>query len=224
MGEQDMTDHQQAERRIGERQVSVLINAGIAHESNDALCRIRNLSSGGAMIECGLPLAMDDRVDLQLRSGRMIEAVVRWVKDGQAGLSFDHPKSAQWVAEKPGQQALELSPIGFPIFQREAWARMTVGPRHGRAHIAAISPIGIALENISEWQNERVLSLSIDGLGDHLARQANAGFKGLDDLFCLIFVQPLNFRMLNDWLATQPRLLDMPCAFDEAVSGQRSSM
>ena len=217
-----MTDHQQTERRSGERQVSVLINAGIAHNGDDALCRIRNLSPGGAMIECGLPLAMDDRVDLQLRSGRMIDAVVRWVKEGQAGLAFNHPKSAQWISEKPGQQALELSPIGFPVFQREAWTRMTAGPRHGRAHIAAVSPTGIALENIAEWRNERVLNLSIDGLGDHLVRQANAGFEGLDDLSCLIFVQPLNFRMLNDWLACQPRLLDMPCAFDEAVGNQPS--
>ena len=49
-------EQEMADRRSGERQISVLINAGLVHRGDDALCRIRNLSSGGVMIECGLPL------------------------------------------------------------------------------------------------------------------------------------------------------------------------
>lgn len=195
------------ERRAAERQISVLINAGLLHSGRDALCRIRNLSTGGIMVETGLPLGVDDRVMLQLRSGRPVRGTVRWAEAGKAGIAFDDPRSAQWVTEKPMDHHLRASPIGYPLFRREAWARVVVSTRQMRAKIVAISPVGVMVENDRDWGTEKVFTISILGLGEHLARLVE-GHSAIDPdqgVMSFIFIQPLNYNALNEWLAETPR-------------------
>lgn len=196
--------YERPERRSAERQVSVLINAGIVHEGRDALCRIRNLSAGGVMIECDLPLAVEDRVELKLRSGRTVEAVVRWTEEGKAGIAFQDADSAALVTERLAASALETSPIGYPLFEREGWAEIVADHKRVRTRIARISPTGISVSSDDRWGAERVFSVSIDGLGDHLTRRADNPADGAEEM-SLIFVQPLLYRALNDWLAATPR-------------------
>ncbi len=197
------------DRRSGERQISVLINAGIVHEGKDALCRIRNLSSGGVMVESSLALAMDDPVKLHLRSGRMIEGVIRWVGERRAGIAFADPHAAEQVTERLASGVLASSPIGYPLFERQAWVHVVADHKRIRARIARISPSGITVEDGHDWGNERVFSLAIDGLGDHLARRIDdAAATDHDEEVHLIFVQPLHYRVFEDWLATTPRLMD----------------
>lgn len=198
-------DDQQIDRRSTERQISVLINAGITHEGGDALCRIRNLSSGGIMIECALALKMDDMVTLQLRTGRSVTGQVRWIGESRAGVAFADADAAQMVTQRLAAQNLHISPIGFPLFRREAWAKLTMGHKNARSRIATLSPTGISLENAPEWEDERVLGLSIEGLGDHLVRVSDIMPRGSEDELNLLFMQPLNYRVLCDWLAQQPR-------------------
>tara|TARA_R110000782_G_scaffold78276_1_gene154863 strand:+ start:60196 stop:60852 length:657 start_codon:yes stop_codon:yes gene_type:complete len=202
------------DRRSTERQISVLINAGIAYRDQDALCRIRNLSAGGVMIESPLDFAMDEPVLLQLRTGRTISGVVRWVSEGRAGIAFDDPQSAEWVTERLTAQNLDSSAIGYPLFRREASAKLVVPHRHGRARIAAVSPIGVVLAEAREWSAEQVFTIAIEGLGDNLARVNDSRPNNDEDELNMLFLQPLNYRALNDWLHSQPRiagaLLGMP--------------
>jgi hypothetical protein len=196
------------DRRTGERQISVLINAGIVHDGKDALCRIRNLSSGGVMVESSLSLAMDDRVTLQLRSGRMVEGVIRWIGEGRAGIAFSDPHASEMVTERLASGALATSPIGYPLFERQAWAQVIADHKRVRARIARISPSGITVEDGHDWRNEHVFSISIEGLGDHLARRVDGDASESDEEMHLIFVQPLHYRAFEDWLATMPRVMD----------------
>lgn len=189
------------ERRSGERQISVLINAGLLHAGRDALCRIRNLSAGGIMVETGLPLGVDDPVRLQLRSGRVVRGTVRWAHGRKAGIAFADPRSAEWVKEKPGDSDLPRSPIGYPMFRREAVARLVVPTRQMRGRIVAISPVGIAVENDRDWGSEKVFTVAIVGLGEHLARRVDGSAPGPADVMSLIFLQPLNHAVLNEWLS-----------------------
>jgi|GEM_PF-2283258 len=200
-----LDDEQQGDRRSAERQISVLINAGIIHEGDDALCRIRNLSSGGIMIESALTLKIDDSVTLQMRTGRIVTGQVRWISEDRAGIAFAGADAAQLVTQRLASQELQASPIGFPLFQREAWAKLSIGHKTARARIAALTPIGISLENAPDWEGERVLNLSIEGLGDHLVRVSDIMPRGSDDELNLLFMQPLNYRLFSDWLAQQPR-------------------
>lgn len=199
------------ERRSGDRQISVLINAGLEHKGVDALCRIRNLSSGGVMIETGLPLAAEDMVALHLRTGRLVRGTVRWVADGHAGIAFEPGCSADWITEKPGPESFRTSPIGYPLFRREAKARVIVSAKQARAVIVAISPIGITVENERDWGSDPVFTVAVEGLGSHVARLSE--HQDPDDFsghMSLLFVQPLNFALFNDWLNATPRPMEDP--------------
>ncbi len=60
-----------------------LILAGGAHD-----VRLRNISAGGAMVECDAAASAGEDARLDLGNGVQIAAVVRWVQDGRIGLSF----------------------------------------------------------------------------------------------------------------------------------------
>lgn len=195
------------DRRTADRQISVLINAGITHEGRDTLCRIRNLSPGGVMIECTLPLAVDDKILLHLRSGHDAEGLVRWVRDGKAGIAFDDPAASALVSGAVGGTGASFSPIGYPLFRRDAWVGLSAGHRKERAAVAMISPTGILVETGRDWGRECLFTVTFDGLGDHLAR-TEGGIPD-DDMMALIFVRPLHYRLFDEWL-TGTRSDDAP--------------
>lgn len=210
-------DEAAMDRRTTARQISVLINAGISHADNDALCRIRNLSSGGVMIECPLPLAVEDAVELQLRSGHRIGGVVRWVQEGQAGIAFDDPASAALVSGAPPagkrisirkHQDEDVSPVGYPLFRRKCWAQLAAGHKRSRAPVLMISPTGLIVENLSDWTGERLFSVTIEGLGRLQARISNASAVGDAETLALSFVEPVHYRTFNEWLLATPHCAD----------------
>ncbi|MFT3977157.1 MAG: PilZ domain-containing protein [Sphingomonas bacterium] len=67
---------------------TLLVGRLILADGREALCRIRNLSSAGMMIETPAALTRDGAVAVELREERFSGRVV-WVHDGQAGLHFD---------------------------------------------------------------------------------------------------------------------------------------
>jgi hypothetical protein len=64
--------------------------------------RLRNISAGGAMIECSGALAPGDQVELDLASGEILSAQVRWTREGQAGLQFDRQIDLNVFTQRPG--------------------------------------------------------------------------------------------------------------------------
>ena len=51
--------------------------------------RLRNISAGGAMIECERPIPPDTKVTLDLAESGLLGAEVRWAQHGQVGLRFE---------------------------------------------------------------------------------------------------------------------------------------
>jgi diguanylate cyclase (GGDEF)-like protein/PAS domain S-box-containing protein len=51
--------------------------------------RIRNLSSGGALVESASLFDPGTKIEIELPDGRRHHAVVRWVKDGRIGMTFE---------------------------------------------------------------------------------------------------------------------------------------
>lgn len=202
----DMEGFEEFDRRIGDRQMSVLINARVEHGGNDALCRIRNVSAGGVMIESDLVLVVDDPVHLHLRSGRTIGGRIRWTEPGRAGIAFDDSNAAQLVTERLTSSSLGSSSIGFPLFEREAWAELSVDRKRCRAKIVKLSATGICVTGDEGVNDERVMMVAIDGLGQHLARRVDDPRAAARDEISLMFVQPLHYRALNAWLAAMPRM------------------
>ena len=53
--------------------------------------RIRNLSAGGLMADCGEPLVSGEQVVMDLRGIGEVTGSVAWSHDGRVGISFDSP-------------------------------------------------------------------------------------------------------------------------------------
>jgi diguanylate cyclase (GGDEF)-like protein len=71
--------------------------------------RLRNISAGGAMIECDRPIAAESRVTLDLDEAGRLPAEVRWSDRGQIGLRFDEPFELRRLARpKPGLAGLKM--------------------------------------------------------------------------------------------------------------------
>ena len=56
-----------------------------------AIGRVRNLSSGGMMVEAALTPIRGDRYVVELRGVGAVDARVAWVADGRIGFAFDRP-------------------------------------------------------------------------------------------------------------------------------------
>ena len=51
-------------------------------------CRVRNLSAGGACIECDVVPRAATKIKLVMHDGRVFDGVTAWFEDGQLGLNF----------------------------------------------------------------------------------------------------------------------------------------
>lgn len=189
------------ERRASQRHVSVLLHAGIAHEGRDGLCRVRNLSSGGVMLESNLLLSVDDPVLLQVKSGHRISGRVRWVRGDTAGIAFDDPAAAAYFTGVPQKMASDIvSPIGYPLFERHCPVRLESGRGHVKVPLLMVSPAGIIVAQPPSWPGEHLYAIYIEGMAMQKARVGERMMTSDGEVLALLFTQPLHYRLLNDWL------------------------
>lgn len=77
-------------RRDGERYLTLLRVASVTVDGRRQLCLIRNASCGGMMVRTYSDLEPGTRLSIEFRHGESVVGTVRWVKDGNVGLMFDH--------------------------------------------------------------------------------------------------------------------------------------
>lgn len=183
------------ERRAQERTVSVLLNAGVAQGGRDGLCRVRNLSDSGMMIETHIPLTVGEDVSFQLRTGRAITGSVRWVKDNRAGIALERGGVDAVLSNR-----MDANPAAgggaYPRFNRLSPATVISGARRSRCEVVVISLADAHLTGLSGMIGDGPATIAIRGLEERLAR-----LLWIDEERVLAsFAQPLNFRALEEWL------------------------
>jgi hypothetical protein len=66
-----------------------IIRAALLHYQGRVLgARLRNISSGGALVECREELPVGAEVELDFAAGGLIDAEIRWTKGTQFGCQF----------------------------------------------------------------------------------------------------------------------------------------
>lgn len=78
-----------------QRLTTLLMVGRLIDPSGDHLCRVRNLSTGGMMVETTAPLAIGTAVRVELRNLNQVDGKVVWTRNQRAGIQFD---TAQEVA------------------------------------------------------------------------------------------------------------------------------
>jgi hypothetical protein len=98
-GDEQVEEHELAE--ISEREVRhPLIWSGLVHFNHDSTpIRLRNISSGGALIECSEAFPVGAELLLDLGEAGAIFASVHWAHGDQAGLKFHTPYEVSALAK-----------------------------------------------------------------------------------------------------------------------------
>jgi hypothetical protein len=78
-----------AERRDGERHLTLFRVGSIMIGDRRELCLIKNISAGGMMIRAYCALAEGTRISVELKRGEQIHGKVSWAKGDSAGITFD---------------------------------------------------------------------------------------------------------------------------------------
>lgn len=182
--------------RRSERQVTVLVNAGIAQDGRDGLCRIRNVSDGGLAIETSLRLGVDAPVTVTLHSGRQLACMVRWRDEMRTGLSCDE-SPADALREAREQVEAQAPVLAQPHFARSCDVDLVI---HGRSHPCRLDGLSVSDALIAQAppiDPGQPVTLRVAGLGDlpAVARMV------LDTHLLVVFPRPVAFRLLDPWLA-----------------------
>jgi hypothetical protein len=80
-----------ADRRDGERHMTLYRVGSIHVGDRRELCLIKNISAGGMMIRLYCTIADGTPVTIELKSGQPVSGRVSWTRDHHAGIEFDRP-------------------------------------------------------------------------------------------------------------------------------------
>lgn len=149
-----------ADRRGGQRYMSVLQAGKIITETMQELCLVRNISSKGVMAEIFAPLEADTRVEIEFKAGANVSGIVRWVQDGRAGIEFDEPID---VHEVLAPHAGRMAPRA-PRLAIDSMARVIVGDLRKRLQIFDISQGGVKVDAGMTLESGLDVVVEIEGL------------------------------------------------------------
>lgn len=180
-----------------DRQVTVLVNAAIVQAGRDGLCRIRNVSAGGLAVETQLPLTVGAAAEIGLRSGRILQCVVRWTQNGRTGLSCAEPADEVVLAERGAVEPDPMAPV-YPRFERRVAATVALHGQNRACAVHSLSTADIILFGITGVEPGAHLGITVPGLGSFSA----VGRLSEGDELLAGFVPPIPFRLLDGWLAT----------------------
>jgi diguanylate cyclase (GGDEF)-like protein len=84
-----------------------LIRSGTLEVGGEKLAvRLRNISNGGAMVECDQSFTPDTTIRLDLEEAGLLDAEVRWSARGQVGMRFALPFTLSRLARRAGTRAV----------------------------------------------------------------------------------------------------------------------
>ena len=165
------------ERRDGERHMTLYRVGSMLVENRRELCLIKNISAGGMMVRLYCSVGEGTPVTIELKSGQPIHGHVSWVRDEQAGVTFDEPidvidiLSASMSGPRPR----------MPRIETDCYATLRDGASTLRVRVCDISQGGvkIACETILVRGADVVITLP--GLEPQrgIACWAEGGFIGM---------------------------------------------
>lgn len=85
----DQPPSESAERRDGDRMMTLYRVGSLAIGNRRELCLIKNISAGGMMVRAYCPVPESTRLTVELKCGYPISGVVSWARDVHVGISFD---------------------------------------------------------------------------------------------------------------------------------------
>ncbi|WP_242123779.1 PilZ domain-containing protein [Sphingobium sp. Sx8-8] len=193
----DAANRPQAPREA--RVTTILLIGKMFSRHGEALCRIRNLSSGGLMAEAHVPLTEDDPVRIELKAGDQLSGRVRWTTAGRMGIAFDQPIEVGETLARAMVRTAEQGLVRAPRFAVDCPVELRSDGRRHTGRLINVSQGGARLEADLLAEKDQLLTLQIPGLPE---RRGGVRWVG-DGALGLSFVEPFAFDELGLWLIAQ---------------------
>jgi len=195
------------ERRSEERLSAMLRLAKIVHsDDRQQLVKIKNLSAGGFSAIVGSPVAVGDRVNVELSSQKIPSTVV-WTRDDVAGLKFDQNVDlGELLAGRKPRHGFRPRP---PRLEIPCKASVKVGKVYYTVDVHDISLGGMKVEPIEEYCVHKRVVVVVESL-----RPINGEVRWYHDRKAgIVFDNPLNFEELAEWVGKRLELASLKAAY-----------
>jgi len=183
-----------SERRSDERLIAMLRVAKLKDGQNrEQLIRVRNVSAGGLMAEIGLPVSVDDVVNIEL-SSQNIPSTVVWIREGTAGFKFDQDIDlGELLAGRKQRHGFRPRP---PRLEVNCKANVKVADSYYTVEVHDISLGGMKVEPIEEYCLGKKVVVVVESL-----RPIRGEVRWFSDRKAgIVFDQPMKFEELAEWI------------------------
>ena len=195
-----------AERRSVPR-VELQQMVSVHHDGETEFTRARNISQGGIGIETQIELSPGDRVHIVVDGLRPLDGTVKWAREGQAGIAFEHEIAWQvlmpWLRQ---MQQMPARPVRTPLIHEpqgmipdqhairlDAPARVREGTRWWNVKLRGLTSQLVEFETRAAFAPGAQLWISLPNIGGGPASVIEADH----DRFLCEFRLPLRQRELG---------------------------
>lgn len=175
-----------------------LVGKLLCGPAGEHLCRIRNISATGMLVETHHALALDESIAVELRCGDRLEGAVAWTTSGRMGVRFRAPIAVDAVLAnaKPRLASTGPSVPRAPRFTVQCAARISSFGRSIDVTIENVSQSGARIRMAKPPHRDTQVILSIPGLPPRrcTTRWSNEDTAGLS------FLDMIPYHDLATWL------------------------
>ena len=194
------------ERRQDDRVLSTLQLGKLSSVGGEQLIRIRNLSAGGLMADCGVAPPIGDAVEVEF-SGQKIPSSIVWMREGAVGIKFDHNIDlGELLAGRKPRHGFRPRP---PRLHVECKASVKVGRTFYTCSVHDISLGGMMVEPIGEYCLGKKVVVVIESLRP---------VKGEVRWYCdrragIVFEEELRFEELAEWMGKRLEVANLKALY-----------
>lgn len=180
---------------------TLLIGKLLCANAPEHLCRIRNISMTGMLIETHRPLGFGSWVAVELRSGEKLQGTVAWNGTGRAGVQFIAPIDVDRILAEAKQSApparlRTVQQPRAPRFEVQCPASISSNGRYIDVMLENVSQSGARISMSRPPKRDTEVILSIPGLPTRrcTTRWSDEHAAGL------LFLEVIPYFELDAWL------------------------
>lgn len=192
----DTEAHVGKPKKRAARVTTILLIGKLISRYGEGLCRIRNLSSGGLMMQTHVKLAENESVQVELKAGDRLSGRIRWTEAGRMGIAFDQPVEVGSLLARAAMRNGIQGLVRGPRFAVYCPAELRSEGRRHAVRLVNLSQGGARLEAECALERDQLVTLAVPGLPE---RQGGVRWSR-DGTLGIAFVEPLAFEELGPWL------------------------
>lgn len=180
--------------RRDKRVVTMLLLARLDTDAGDTLVRVRNVSSGGAMVETSMPMSPGMMVRLEMRE-LVLEGRVAWTESPRAGIQFSQPVELETLLNAPAGKGNDPFGAEVPKLKAECVIRLRGNGFSCTGTLLEIMPKGAWLKSARTLELDEQVTLDIP----EMAPQQAAVRRILGEEVGVTLLAPIPFAALDSW-------------------------